>query len=238
MPRIVRFAFLLEIEAFELLYRDWKKQGYPFARLVPSLATSIGSSGDTPGALAELMGIILNGGVRYPSVRIEELRFAADTPFETKLAHKTGPGERVLSAEAAQILERELAGVVEKGTARRAFGAIAKAGGPALVVGGKTGTGDNRFETYARGGRTIASRSINRTATFVFYIGDRMFGTITAFVPGERAAAYEFTSSLPVQIFVQLAPTISELLKRPVDQPSGNTLRAKAELQPTRSSLQ
>jgi membrane peptidoglycan carboxypeptidase len=229
---------LLEREAFERLYPDWKGQGYPFSRLVPSLATSIGSSGDTPGALAELMGVILNGGVRYPSVRIDSLRFAANTPFETSLAHRSTNGQRALSCEVADILERELAGVVEKGTARRAFGAIARVGGPAVVVGGKTGTGDNRFETYARGGRTIASRSINRTATFVFYIGDRLFGTITAFVPGERAAAYEFTSSLPVQIFVQLAPTISELLKRPVEPPAGNTLRAQAELMPPRSSLQ
>ena len=33
--------------------------GYPFASLTPSLATAIGSSGDRPAALAELMGIIL-----------------------------------------------------------------------------------------------------------------------------------------------------------------------------------
>ncbi|MCW5980989.1 MAG: transglycosylase domain-containing protein [Bryobacteraceae bacterium] len=227
---------LLEVEAFDRLHPDWKSQGYPFARLVPSFATAIGSSGDTPGALAELMGVIVNGGVRLPAVRIESLRFAAATPFETSLARRLSEGERVLPAAVAECLVRELAGVVQKGTGRRAFGALAKAGVPDVVVGGKTGTGDNRFETYARGGRAIASRPINRTATFVFYIGDRLFGTITAFVPGEQAGGYEFTSSLPVQIFVELAPTLAQLLKSPVDQPPGEkTIMAANTTVPRRS---
>jgi hypothetical protein len=53
---------------------------------------------------------------------------------------------------------------------------------------------------------------VNRTATFVFTIGDRYFGTITAYVPGEKAEAYEFTSSLPVQIFKTLAPKIAPVI--------------------------
>jgi hypothetical protein len=65
---------------------------------------------------------------------------------------------------------------------------------------------------FGPGGRLIESRVINRTATFVFLIGDRFFGTVTAFVPGEAAADYGFTSSLPVQIFKELAPAFSALL--------------------------
>ena len=38
---------------------------------------------------------------------------------------------------------------------------------------------------------------VNRAATFVFYLGERFFGTVTAFVPGEQAAAYDHLG-LPV----------------------------------------
>ena len=67
-------------------------------------------------------------------------------------------------------------------------------------MGGKTGTGDNRVEVFGAGGRLIKSRAVSRTATFVFFIGERYFGVITAYVPGETAQNYNFTSALPVQI--------------------------------------
>ncbi len=54
---------MLEIEAFLDIHQRWQKVGYPFDHLVPSLATAIGSSGDRPAALAELIGTILNDGV-------------------------------------------------------------------------------------------------------------------------------------------------------------------------------
>ena len=58
----------------------WRQMGFPFERLVPSLTTALGTSSDRPAALAELMGIIVNDGWRRPSVLIDELRFANDTP--------------------------------------------------------------------------------------------------------------------------------------------------------------
>ena len=39
---------------------------------------ALGSSGDRPAALAALMGIIVNDGVRLPTARIERLHFAAE----------------------------------------------------------------------------------------------------------------------------------------------------------------
>jgi membrane peptidoglycan carboxypeptidase len=159
-----------------------------------------------------LVGIIVNGGFRYPSIRIERLHFAQDTPFETNLAYRPRAGERVMRPEVATALRRELIGVVEHGTGRRALGTIVLASGEKVAVGGKTGTGDNRYQVFGPSGRLIESRVINRTATFVFLIGDRFFGTVTAFVPGEAAAEYGFTSSLPVQIFKELAPALSALL--------------------------
>ena len=52
-----RIHTLLEQDAFKEIYKAWKRQGYPFDSLVPSYATTIGVSGDTPAALAELVGI-------------------------------------------------------------------------------------------------------------------------------------------------------------------------------------
>lgn len=83
-----RIRILLEVEAFLDLHQQWKKLGYPFDHLVPSYATALGSSGDRPAALAELMGIIVNDGVRMPTLRLEHLDFALGTPYETRFARK------------------------------------------------------------------------------------------------------------------------------------------------------
>ena len=53
---------------------------------------------------------------------------------------------------------------------------------------------------------------MNRSATFVFFIGDRFFGTLTAFVPGADADDYEFTSSLSAQVLKHLLPTLKPLI--------------------------
>jgi hypothetical protein len=46
----------------------------------------------------------------------------------------------------------------------------------------------------------------------VFFLGDRFYGTITAFVSGPTAGHYDFTSSLPLQILGLLAPTLERLI--------------------------
>jgi hypothetical protein len=75
-------------------------------------------------------------------------------------------------------------------------------------MGGKTGTGDHRFERYGKGGQLIESRVVDRTATFVFYLGDRHFGTLTALVQGEQAGQFGFTSSLTAQMLKTLLPQL------------------------------
>src|SRR5206468_607068 len=95
-----------------------------------------------------------------------------------------------------------------KGTARRVAGAFQNPDGTPMEIGGKTGSGDNRFKTFRRGGGLVSSRAVNRTATFVFEAGGRYFGVLTAFVPGEGAEDYAFTSALPVAILKVLAPSI------------------------------
>ncbi len=207
-----RIRTLLEMEAFTEIHKQWKRVGYPFGSLVPSYATAIGVSGDRPAALAELMGIILNEGVRLPTSRIEELHFAAQTPYETVVRRKENQAERVMKREVAAVLKAAVVDVVEAGTARRVKGSFRLGDKTELTVGGKTGTGDNRVEVFGAGGRLIKSRAVSRTATFVFFIGERYFGVITAYVPGETAQNYNFTSALPVQILKNLAPELNPFL--------------------------
>lgn len=208
----VRIKIMVEEMAFERIADHWHRLGYPFERLVPSYATAIGSSADRPAALAELMGIVVNDGVRRPPVRVEELHFAANTPFETRLTWRQQEGERVLPSEVAQTARHVLLRVVDNGTARRVKDVYRDEAGKPLLVGGKTGTGDHRFDTFGPGGVVKSSRVVNRAATFVFYLGDRFFGTITAFVPGEQAAGYDFTSALPVQLLKELEPSLRPLV--------------------------
>lgn len=213
-----RIRMVLEEAAFKQIWLAWKRQGYPFESLVPSYATAIGVSGDTPAALAELMGIILNGGIRYPNVTVRDLRFAHNTPVETVLRRKPAVGQRVLSPEIASLVHQELIEVVEKGTARRAQGGIKLGDGTVIPVGGKTGTGDNQFKVFGQGGYPISSHAVNRTAAFAFLVGDRFYGTVLAFVPGKSAEDYEFTSSLAVQIFKDLEPSLKQLLERDAEE--------------------
>jgi membrane peptidoglycan carboxypeptidase len=214
-----RIRTMLEIEAFLDIHQRWQAVGYPFDHLVPSLATAIGSSGDRPAALAELMGIILNDGVRPRVLRIDTLHFAADTPYETKVVNDPTPGKQVIPLEVARALRSALSQVVDAGTAKRVAGSFKLADGTPLAMGGKTGTGDNRIEAIGAGGRILSSKSINRTATFVFYLGEHHFGTLTAFVPGQSAEHFTFTSALPVQVLKGMAPILMPYL-----QPGTSTL--------------
>lgn len=207
-----RILGLLEGEGFLEIHHQWAQMGYPFDSLVPSYATALGASADRPAALAELMGILVNDGVHKPATRIKSLHFAATTPYETLLQHQPGQGARVLAPEVAQAALGALRLVVDEGTARRVKQAFVRPDGRTLAVGGKTGTGDQRFDTYGAGGRLIKSRVVNRSATFVFNIDERFFGTLIAYVPGAQAAAYDFTSSLPVQLLKVLAPTLMPLI--------------------------
>ena len=207
-----RILGLLEGEGFLEIHRQWMHMGYPFNSLVPSYATSLGASADRPAALAEMMGILVNDGVRKPNTRIRSLHFAAATPYETLLQNKSGKAERVLSPEVAQAVRGAIRLVVEDGTAKRVKQAFVRPDGSIIPVGGKTGTGDQRFDTYGAGGRLIESRVVNRSATFVFNIDERFFGTIIAYVPGAQAAGYDFTSGLPVQLLKVLAPKLSPLI--------------------------
>jgi membrane peptidoglycan carboxypeptidase len=203
---------ILEREAFQKhIIRYWQRQGFPFKQMVPSLASALGSSGDRPSALADLMGAIQNYGVMLPTRRIEELRFAADTPYETALGHAFSGARRVVRPEVAEAAQVAVRAVVEGGTARRLKGSLHRSDGIELSIAAKTGTGDNRLDSYGSDGRLIKSDAKSRTATLVFAIGDRFFGAITAYVKAEDADVddFAFTSSLVVQAVKSMMPMIA-----------------------------
>ncbi|MFU8804574.1 MAG: hypothetical protein ACNA8W_12245, partial [Bradymonadaceae bacterium] len=213
-----RLRIMLEEETFQQIHASWARLGYPFETLVPSYASSIGSSADRPAALAELVGILVNDGIRLPNLRVESYEFALDTPFETRLHRPVHGGEEVLPREVARIAREALLDVVEKGTARRIHKSFVTHDGVALPIGGKTGTGDNRHKSFVNG-RLVESKAQNRTATFVFFVGDRFFGTLTAFVPGKEADDFSFTSGLTVQLLKGLGPALMPLFDPTADEP-------------------
>ncbi|HNQ04867.1 MAG TPA: transglycosylase domain-containing protein [Thiobacillaceae bacterium] len=208
----IRILSLLEIEAFQEVHRRWRMLGYPFGSLVPSYATAIGSSADRPAALAELMGVIVNDGVKLPPVTLTDLEFARDTPYHTRLKRRRPEAQRIFPQAIAVLVKEALTNVVEKGTARRLRGSFPLGDGRFLPLGGKTGTGDHRFEVYAANGTVLESKVMNRTATFAFFMGDRFFGVMTVFVPGEAAAGYHFTSGLAVQVMKDMEPALRPLV--------------------------
>ncbi len=209
-----RIRTILEQEAFVGIHKRWARLGYPFERLVPTYATSIGSSADRPDALTELVGILLRDGVRYPTQRIDRLRLGAGTPFDTELTATPAAPDTVLSSDVAAVARNAMVDVVERGTAIRARGAFTDSTGTPLAMGGKTGTGDNRIRTPLRsGGRT--NIALNRTSTFVFFAGDRFYGTVTAYAPGPESDAYRFTSSLPAQVLTLMGPQLTSLIHAP-----------------------
>ena len=216
-----RIRSLLEVEAFAMIHQDWKRLGYPFDSLVPSYATALGASADRPAALAHLMGILVNDGISLPERSIDRLDFAAGTPYETDFALRSTSGQRLLPVELTRVVRRAIEGVVQSGTAVRMKDAFRAADGTPVEVGGKTGTGDNRFDTFDAQGNVLTSRVVNRTATMVFFIGDRFFGTMTAVVRGEAAGDYHFTSALAVQLIADMGPW----LLQPFDAASAGPLR-------------
>ncbi len=205
----IRLRIRIEQDAFARMTPYWRRLGFPFEKLVPSYATAIGNSSDRPAALAELMGIIVNDGLRRPTIRFNQLRFAENTPYHTVFEPSSGTSMQVMDAAVAGVLKNLLGDVVNNGTARRVAGAFVSPDGKPIQVGGKTGSGDNRFKCFGRGGGVISSRAVNRTATFVFYIGDRYYGALTASVLGKEAEHYKFTSALPVAILKLLAPALN-----------------------------
>ncbi|MEY8878448.1 MAG: transglycosylase domain-containing protein [Leptothrix sp. (in: b-proteobacteria)] len=233
----VRIRNLVEQDAFKEIHHRWQHLGYAFDNLTSSYATALGASGDRPAALAELMGILVNDGMRLPVTRIDALQFARNTPFETRLAYQPEGKERVLAPEIAKRVRSAIIDVVENGTARRLKGTLTRHDGSVVPIGGKTGTGDHRYEVYGRGGQLISARVVSRSGTFVFMIGDRYFGTMMVYAQEPYAEKFQFTSALPTQLLKALTPVLLPMLENKACAPAEAKVRqlitstAKAEQQ-------
>jgi cell division protein FtsI/penicillin-binding protein 2 len=158
------------------------------------------------------MGIILNEGIFKASFNIQTLHFAQSTPYETHFVKSPVPGKKVMTPEVARVLKMAVKNVVNRGTAQRIKNTFVNPDGTLLEVGGKTGTGDNRFETFRGNAEVSSSKILSRTSTFVFFV-DHYFGIVTAHVEGPEASEYEFTSALAVQVLKTLWPAFEPLFQ-------------------------
>jgi hypothetical protein len=118
----------------------------------------------------------------------------------------------MMPSEVADAVLDAAQGVMKEGTASRLNGVFRKRDGSVVPIGGKTGTGDHRYDVFGPGGTLISSRVIDRSGTLVFYIGDRYFGTMMVYAHEPYAARFKFTSALPAQLLKALAPTLLPLL--------------------------
>jgi len=220
-----RIKHMVEAQAYETIGKSWNALGYPFATLTPSYAAAIGASGDRPAALAQLIGVVASGGKILPTQSITGLEFAKNTPYETQFKRVTPAEQSALAPEIVGVVHRLLRDVVLGGTGKRLADGMQLPNGQTLEVYGKTGTGDQRYDVYARGARLIESRKVNRSATFVFVMGDRFFGTLTVYVHEPYAARYDYTSALSVQLLKSMAPVLQPLIgeNRRVMEGSGGT---------------
>lgn len=194
---------------------------------MPSYATALGVSADRPQALATLLGIIINDGVRQPMSQIEQLHFAAGTPYETVFTAKANSGEAVLSPAVSSTVRKALMEVVASGSGRRLNGVFRDASGKPLAVGGKTGTGDHRSREFGPGAVLLRETVVNRNAIFTFFIDDRFFGTILASVGGPQASEFDFTSGLAAQLLRALEPALRPLVQ---DCPSPPLLNSCSDI--------
>jgi membrane peptidoglycan carboxypeptidase len=144
----------------------------------------------TQPAHADLMGVIVNEGWRIPPVLFDRLRFGAGTPYETTLKLDRRPAEQVMPPEDAAALARAMVAELGQGEGRRLR---------------------TVFDPLPAGGQ--ATRDGPRSATFVFFIGERHHGNLTAHIAGGSGADdVRFGAELPAQVLHHLAPLLRPAL--------------------------
>lgn len=168
--------------------------GYPFAKVVDSEKIVLGSNGDTPDALATLLGIVQGDGVLRKTDSFSTIARGEGTVFEKIATKKPETGKVVMRPEIATRLRQELQGVVEEGTGTKlkmAFkipayddsGKVIPNTYRLIPNGGKTGSDDGKLKS---GGKVIGAKS--RTATWTFIVGNKLSGTVFLYIDGEAVA--------------------------------------------------
>lgn len=204
-----------EIETF------WRGFGYPF-RLVPSLATVIGVSGDNTESLTQFQSILLNEGRSINTSRFEQIRFAPETPFDMTIVSAPPKDHQVIPPEVARItLEVARGGVTnDRGTSHRLFKAFKLSDGRDLPAAGKTGTNDEAKTLGLRGG------------FWTGVIGGRFAVTLGAYVYDAKPND-KFTSGLATRALSLLAPKLQPIFDRSfVQNPAEGPVAVWRELPP------
>ena len=190
---------MLDHHAWREISRQWQSVGYPF-RLVPSLATVIGVSGDTTESLATLNSIFLNGGKSVTTTRISRIHLGVGTPHETHIEPGQPAQKQVMRESTARLMLEMTRGVVasERGTGRRIKDGFMLSDGRALELRGKTGTNDE------------SGTSGIRVGAFAGTMGDRYSVSISGYITGATASD-KFTSGMAVQALKMLLPELRPL---------------------------
>lgn len=193
---------MVEEKTFLEILDMWKSIGYPYNKIVPSLGTALGSSGDRPKALADLLGVIVSGGLKPHQSIINSINFAEGTPYEFNYEKTFKLGnERLLSKEISESVLTAMGNVVDHGTG------ISLKGKKGIVSARvKTGTGDNKKVFKING--TTKEIPLNRSATSVFNINEKYYGVLVAYTIYDgkmEETKLTFTSSLPNNIVRVLA---------------------------------
>ncbi|MAI60885.1 MAG: hypothetical protein CBB87_00160 [Micavibrio sp. TMED27] len=207
-----RIQQVVEMRAFEIIHKSWERQGFPFNKMVSSLASVLGSSADRPKATAELLGIMQNNGQKLQTRAFNKIHLAKDTPYEQIFEAVASQPEQVVSPEIAQIAFEAAQGVVEHGTAMNAKDSVSLSDKRKLTIAGKTGTHDGEARRRNPVTGKLETVKDDRFGVFTFAIGDYHFGTITIAVLDQKAEDHKFTSSFNVQLFKKLAPMLRPVL--------------------------
>jgi hypothetical protein len=94
---------------------------------------------------------------------------------------ETDPDEVLAGVEPAGFNHLSIVGGHAAKVARLPLKHPFQSGGAPLVVGGKTGSSENRFDTFSRSGHLLTSRAVSRTAGIVFYPAVRFVGRNSSF---------------------------------------------------------
>lgn len=225
----------LEYAAFrEKIHPLLVDMGYPFPADNPSAAWVLGGTGNTQKAQIKFQSNVQHDGLDVQDRAIVSLEYAEGVKTFNRVATSPiRPPKRVTPVEVAQVMQKLLRGVAERGTLKSIEKAFedpaipgAKGAKPAeqelrYLVSGKTGTSRNEKYKMGPGGSKTVAESKSLTSTVMFMVtdtktGQKYQGVMLAYVLGSNSAKHHFSSALSLAVVNNvLAPTLKKLMETP-----------------------
>lgn len=211
----------MEREAFSnYIHPLMTEMGYAFSSENFSLGAVLGSISNTQAGLSEFAGNIVNGGLNKPVRTITQMEYAVGIPtFNRVMTPPVKPARQVTPPEVARVMQESLRHVAEYGTLRSIRYALEESPNAGrFIITGKTGTGRNVVYNQGRGGSKTVAESKSLTSTIMITIIDtktneKYFGSVLAYVEGQKSAKHHFSSELAKAVFINLAPVIKKLME-------------------------